>query len=317
MTCRICGSSANSRNLVLYEKMYGTGEAFPYFECGGCGCLQIERVPPDLGKYYPSGYYSYSAPLPLRGPLRRWTRRIKYDYVIFDRGWLGKLLYEFRPEPYGQFRFYSRLPVTRETRILDVGCGSGRDLHKLREHGFAKVHGVDPYLPETIRYENGLTVLKKDFLETEGEWDVIVFNHVLEHLPDPHAIVRHARRVLAAGGACIVRVPVIPCHAFERYGTNWVQLDAPRHLFTYSVEAIRTLAERNGLRFEEDRYYYDSLADQFWGSELYSRGLRLLPENADPRRNFSRSELAVFKRQARELNTLKKGDQAVFYLTKG
>ena len=60
--CRICRNAAGNRAVTLSERMYGSGEAFDYFQCAGCGCLQINAVPEDLGRYYESGYYSFKQP---------------------------------------------------------------------------------------------------------------------------------------------------------------------------------------------------------------------------------------------------------------
>ena len=54
-SCRICGGSPGARH-VAREMMYGTREAFGYFECSSCGCLQIAEVPADLARFYPADY---------------------------------------------------------------------------------------------------------------------------------------------------------------------------------------------------------------------------------------------------------------------
>ena len=44
---------------VVREMMYGFKDEFDYFECGNCGCLQIEQIPDDLSKYYPENYWQF------------------------------------------------------------------------------------------------------------------------------------------------------------------------------------------------------------------------------------------------------------------
>lgn len=312
--CRICGNEAGNRPFVAREMMYGTRETFDYFECGGCGTLQIAEVPSDLARHYPSGYYSYSPAKPLKGHFRRFTRNLKYRYILFNEGWLGGFLYRRKPDPYGVLRSYSKIGVTKASRILDVGCGSGRDLHKLREHGFENLLGVDPYLPASIRYGNGLEVRKCELSEVGGRWDVVYFNHVFEHLPDPAASLAVVASMLAPGGHCVLRIPVVPCHAWDTYGPDWVQLDAPRHLYTFSGKAIAILAAGAGLELDERMTYRDSPADQFWGSELYRRGVSLVDGAANLKVHFSRKELQRYREMARELNAKGTGDQAVFFL---
>ena len=61
--CRIC-FARSSAIFEAKEMMSGTREVFRYFECPGCGCVQIAEIPDRLDKYYDSTYYSFAAPPP-------------------------------------------------------------------------------------------------------------------------------------------------------------------------------------------------------------------------------------------------------------
>lgn len=313
MRCRICDNIGNNSAITLYEMMYGTLQPFDYFTCSACGCLQIQEVPINLSSFYPQDYYSYtSAENGDRAP--GYFSRKKFEAILFDAGGIGALLDWLKPDAYSQFRCFRQIALNRQSSILDVGCGSGRDLVKMREHGFTSLTGIDPYIPASIDYGNGLVIHRMGLCDLDGTWDVIKFNHVFEHLPDPLDALRHVRRLLAPGGTCIIRVPVVPCHAFDEYGIYWMQLDAPRHLYLYSPAALELLARRAGLRVDTGRTYCDSVSDQFWGSELYRRGIPLVSAAGKPKQYFSRRELREFTARARELNRQRRGDQAVFYL---
>ncbi len=41
-------------------------------------------------------------------------------------------------------------------------------------------------------------------------YDLIVINHVLEHVPDDRAVLRNLQRMLAPGGVCLITVPMRP-----------------------------------------------------------------------------------------------------------
>lgn len=41
----------------------------------------------------------------------------------------------------------------------------------------------------------------------DGEFGLVEMDHVLEHLPDPFAVMREVHRILSPGGTAIVRVP--------------------------------------------------------------------------------------------------------------
>ncbi len=148
----------------------------------------------------------------------------------------------------------------------------------------------------------------------DGEWDIITFHHSFEHVPDPSNVLRTVKRLLAPQGVCVLRVPTVPCWAWEHYGTNWVQLDAPRHLFLHSPDSIAVLAANSGL--ELFNTVYDSTRFQFSGSEKLARGVPLrereaLNWTAAPKRLWEKWDHG---RRAERLNREARGDQAVFYL---
>jgi hypothetical protein len=119
-------------------------------------------------------------------------------------------------------------------------------------------------------------------------------------------------------GTCLVSIPIVPSFAWRHYGVNWVQLDAPRHFFLHSVESMALLSSQAGLYVEH--VSYDSNELQFWGSELFVRGIPLMDQvtkkPVSKRSFFSDVELKKFLTEADRLNALKEGDQAVFYLKK-
>ena len=106
--------------------------------------------------------------------------------------------------------------------------------------------------------------------------------------------------------------------AWQKYRTDWAQLDAPRHLNVHTEAGLKALAKRTG--FEVERVVYDSTGFQFWGSEQIKRGLPLIDKATgviEPRADvFTKDELIAFEQQAETLNKTGQGDQACFYLRK-
>jgi len=111
---------------------------------------------------------------------------------------------------------------------------------------------------------------------------------------------------------------VVSSYAWEKYGHNWVQLDAPRHLYLHTEKSIRAIAQKTG--FEVKDITYDSYEFQFWGSEQYLNGISLKApeslENGLERSIFTKKQIKEFKRVAADLNKKGAGDQACFYLYK-
>lgn len=308
--CRICGAEGEMPHYDVAEMQFGSRERFRYFECFHCGCLQIAEFPTDIRRYYPPAYYSFSRGPPSHAGLYRLLRETRDRYAYSGRGHVGRILNRLFPYRFDGIREW--LGVTRTTptsRILDVGCGRGELLHDMANRGFRHLTGVDPFVESDIGYPNGVRVLRQTIHEVEGSFDLIMFHHSLEHIPDQRETLRSAARLLAPCGWCLVRIPTVSSFAWAHYREDWVQLDAPRHFFLHSLESFRLLAEQAGLRLQEVRY--DSSEFQFVGSELYRQGLSFFEG-----KRFSRRQRARWRARARELNAQRAGDQAAFYLVR-
>ena len=99
----------------------------------------------------------------------------------------------------------------RPLRILDVGTADGYlgAILKARGHYVAGLD-YDPRVVEKARpiYDRfyQVDVERFDFPE-RSEYDCIIFADVLEHLPDPAAVLRRCVRSLKPGGKIIISVP--------------------------------------------------------------------------------------------------------------
>lgn len=95
-------------------------------------------------------------------------------------------------------------------RILEVGCAKGWFLEAARQRG-ASVLGIEPVEQDAKVAESaGLTVRRGLFPAAAkglGPFDLIVFNDVFEHLPDPADAVRAAEELLANGGMLVINLP--------------------------------------------------------------------------------------------------------------
>lgn len=310
--CRVCGAPGPHPALVAREMMFGSREPFEYLACGTCGCVQIAEAPDDLSAHYPADYYSFGAPAP--GRLKRLAKRQRLRHTLGLPALGGALL----TRRFGPSHAASWLGLVRpalDDRILDVGTGAGGLLFELRDAGFRSLTGADPYTPREVD-ARGVRVLRRTVHEVEGAFDLVMFHHTFEHLPDPAETLDSARRLLGRGGRILLRVPVADSYAFRTYGADWVQLDAPRHLFLHTADSVGRLAGGAGL--EVRAVLHDSSAFQFWGSEQYRRGVPLSDPRSygvDPAASpFTPAEIADWERRAAELNRAGDGDQACFVL---
>lgn len=325
-TCRICGNRGDHDRYVGVEMMYGTREKFPYFICASCGCLQIEDFPENLHKYYPVDYYSHSrAPSRRYGLLKRLLIKQRVRNALFDRGYkLNKVISGFVDMP--DIRVKSGIPLIRilrtcgvedfSTRFLDVGCGVWSDwLADLRDIGFCNLSGIDPFVSQDV-FDGTISIRKLGIAEVAGEYDVISFHHSLEHIPDQLGALKCAARLLVDGGVILIRIPTVSSQVWDEYKTNWVEMDAPRHLYLHSDKSLAVLADRAGLEISEK--LCDSTSFEFYASEQYARGIPLRSSKSFEvdRGNglFSVAELGEFRRKAEAANQRGKGGRACYFL---
>jgi len=318
LNCIVCGNK-EGRSFAAREMMFGYRDTFEYFECQSCGCVQISEIPKDMAKYYPEEYYSLSQqPRDLyKNPLKKFLVAEKIAFEVFDKGLIGRVICRFYPAN-ASLVALRRVRINTNSKVLDVGCGTGSLLYQLKIAGFRDLTGVDPFIKQGIVYSPNFTIFKGTIHDMEGCFDLIIFNHSFEHIPDQLETLRCVAKLLKDEGTCIIRMPTVSSYAWKHYGANWVQLDPPRHLFLHSIRSLKLLLEKTNLKLND--VVYDSTEFQFWGSEQYIRDIPLKsPKSYSVNPNesiFSKEEMKRFRDRARELNKKRQGDQAVFYIEK-
>jgi len=318
VACRICGNTNNNSLHVTREMMFGYRDEFEYVECFKCGCLQISEIPINLDKYYPDRYYSLTIHTKsIFSKASSFLKQKRFVYCLIKRGIIGKITTKVYGVP-DIINVLNKVKPGMDSKILDVGCGAGHLLLGLRECGFLHLTGIDPFISDDICYENGVRIYKKNLYELTGQYDFVILNHSFEHMSDPVSIFQSLALRLETNGLIIIRIPLVSSFAWRSYKTNWVQLDAPRHLFLHSTKSIEILSEMAGLRVESIEF--DSNAFQFWGSEQYQRDIPLYHENSflKSRRKsiFTDSQIVEYEKRSAELNADKNGDQATLYIRK-
>lgn len=310
-SCYVCSSKDHFDELMVKEMMQGTRTRFKYKYCLNCRSLSISELP-DNPEYYYQNYYTgikkYNKIKNLRSILWLWR-----SYFSINGGW--PLIRLFAYNTILEWCYIAKIRPFH--KILDVGCGNGDVLFEFSKNGFKNLYGVDPFPPDGFNKDFKWKFAIGDiFSVNETEFDLIMFNHSLEHVNNHREILHKAKSLLTKNGTIMIRMPLIN-KAFLDYRENWFQIDAPRHFLIHSLKSFETLIKDIDLMIYKT--VFDSTESQFMGSEQYKEDIPLYAENSYKvnitKSIFSHNDLNRFKKKAKEYNKLKIGDQAAFFLT--
>ncbi len=319
-SCAIC-EYEGLQTFFVREMQIGLREAFEYGLCRQCGAITRLSKINEMARYYPEKYYAFApvAERPLARSLGFWLRNRRDRALLTKRmDPIGRILGRTSQETTTLYRILGKCRLNPSSNILDIGCGSGHLLQRMAELGFENLLGIDLFVPEATPLNSKNTKIVRGTLsQLRGRtFDLIMMHHCLEHNEDPVSELQLARELLSRNGSILVRQPVSGSEAFHKYGSNWFQLDAPRHAVIHSVKSMGILAEKCGLRIRE--IIWDSTDQQFWASEQYTRSVSMYDERSYLRNPvhslFSPHQILEWKKQASILNKKGVGDQAAFYI---
>jgi 2-polyprenyl-3-methyl-5-hydroxy-6-metoxy-1,4-benzoquinol methylase len=135
-------------------------------------------------------------------------------------------------------------------RLLDVGAGPGFLVAAARRRGW-QATGLEPnaWAAATAQTE-GLDVraggLPAPELE-DGSFDAVTLMDVIEHVPDPGAMLDEARRLTRADGAIAVLTPDAGATFSRLLGARWPEaIRVPEHLILFTREGLATLLAAHG-----------------------------------------------------------------------
>ncbi|CAI9406734.1 Ubiquinone biosynthesis O-methyltransferase, mitochondrial [Pleomorphomonas sp. T1.2MG-36] len=313
--CRVCCGEREKNTYTAKEMMFGFGNEFSYVQCANCESLQICEIlsQDEIKKFYPDTYYSFISTPDKTDSYKEKARRLARhhrdkSYFSFDiSGYIFRLM-----KPNAFIETIAKTGISIESKILDVGCGNGKLLNHLRTIGFKNLIGVDPFAPCDFKTNAGVEIKRSYVSQLNETYDLIMYHHSFEHVPDPFIELKSVAERLNSGGACLIRIPTPSSEAWEKYGTKWVQLDAPRHFTLISRKGIELLAGRCGLSLRS--LVDDGAGWVFSASELYLRGVPLVKQRVEM--FFTVEQLSIFDSQARKANDIGRGDQIAVIFSK-
>jgi SAM-dependent methyltransferase len=148
-------------------------------------------------------------------------------------------------------RVIGRLQLPDGARILDAGCGSGRNMVELMRYGTVTGVELSSTSAALARARAAGEVIEGSVLEmpfASASFDLAVSLDVIEHLADDLAALRELRRVVAPGGSLLITVPA--------YQWLWSGHDVINHHHRrYTSRSLLRVAEQAGWESVRTTYF--------------------------------------------------------------
>lgn len=159
--------------------------------------------------------------------------------------------------------YVAELPLDRDAKILEVGCGDGATgALALQEKKCSVYCGVELSPTAARRARGKITqvvagdVEKLELPWSPGTFDVLILSEVLEHFVDPWAVLEKLRPLMKSGGRVLASSPNVAHYKvlLMLFRGNWVLADSGlmdrTHLRWFTPISYRELFESTGFRVD-------------------------------------------------------------------
>ena len=129
--------------------------------------------------------------------------------------------------------------INKDSYIQDYLCVTDEILNNFSKSGYKNLYASDfirhKNLEKKIKFSKNIEKFKNI------KFDLIIINHVIEHVPDPLNFLFKLRSKLKPNGRIIGQTPNYKDFTFNLFGDTWGALHQPYHLNLFSKMSLKKL----------------------------------------------------------------------------
>ena len=250
--CALCGSDNSEHYLTSSDRLSDSdSNQYNIVKCAECGFLYTNPRPVDHEKH--------SAPFIESGDA--------FNILAEPKSISDRIFRIFHPASVRwKRRAIDNLPTIG--RLLDFGCRTGDFLFAMKTAKW-EVQGIeaDKLGMDYAVSHYGLDVVSslEELVENNNEkYDVITMWHTLDKVPDLPSTLESLKLLLEDDGYLLIGLPNIQSYDAQKYKSDWIGLDLPRHLYHFDRAHLTKLAENHGFSVSSYRNIpWDTLHNVF------------------------------------------------------
>lgn len=222
-----CGNSSE----YTFHQITFNGKAYNMKMCEKCGFVETTPLYDDGVNIYETGHYE--------------VKPYFFIPVLINLADFILTLWSLR-----------WLKVTKNSILLDFGCGKGYFLYFLGKAGFKKLSGVETSLSRASFAKRITGVeINSDFYSggpiMGKHFDCITFIHVLEHIKDPFAFLSGLiDGAVERPGIVYIEVPNISSVASKIAGTTWAHFTPHFHTNHFTIESFKNYCQLRNYEYK-------------------------------------------------------------------
>ncbi|NDV69674.1 class I SAM-dependent methyltransferase [Dysgonomonas sp. 25] len=239
--CPVC-QRADIKPYLRCRDNFATGEQFEIDICNACGFAFTQDFPAEaeIGRYYESPEY--------------------ISHTDTQKGIINRLYHLAREMALkSKSKLVQKYTASDKGSLLDVGCGTGYFLHTMKEAGW-KVDGIEQSaeVRQVVKEKFGIEPYPSEYLFDipAASYDAITMWHVLEHMEHLDKVMQSLHNILKDDGTIFIALPNKVSRDAEHYKADWAAYDVPRHLWHFSPDDFKLLANKHNFELKAIKPMY-------------------------------------------------------------